>query len=347
MIDTIYIEKAVENHPQTRRILEKANRAELISIDRYSEVFNTRAQNFRLQKKNPSLILARKHEKHVLQAPPDYNIGGRHNYYFSHMMNCIYDCRYCFLQGMYQSAHYVVFVNYDEFFDGITQTAKFYQQEPCWFFSGYDCDSLALEPMTGFMDSCLSHFESLNTEAQGISNAHLEIRTKSTQIRSLLRREPVPNCVVAYSLSPEPIVAAIEHKTPSLAKRLEALQQLQKAGWNIGLRFDPLVAASNFDSLYSSLFNQVFEYLDPAKIHSVSLGTFRLPKPFFKKLIRLYPDEPMLSVEMNTEKGLVSYPHEEETTMMSFCENILLQHIDRSQYFPCIEPVSPAQILTT
>ena len=31
------------------------------------------------------------------------------------MLNCVYDCRYCFLQGMYRSANYVLFVNYDDF----------------------------------------------------------------------------------------------------------------------------------------------------------------------------------------------------------------------------------------
>ena len=31
------------------------------------------------------------------------------------MHNCIYDCRYCFLQGMYRSAHYVVFINYEDY----------------------------------------------------------------------------------------------------------------------------------------------------------------------------------------------------------------------------------------
>ena len=30
------------------------------------------------------------------------------------MYNCIYDCRYCFLQGMYSSANFVLFVNFEE-----------------------------------------------------------------------------------------------------------------------------------------------------------------------------------------------------------------------------------------
>ena len=37
--------------------------------------------------------------KLVHPVPATYGIGGDENYYFSHMLNCLYDCRYCFLQG--------------------------------------------------------------------------------------------------------------------------------------------------------------------------------------------------------------------------------------------------------
>ena len=35
------------------------------------------------------------------------------------MYNCIYDCKYCFLQGLYSSANYLVFVNYEDFLNQI------------------------------------------------------------------------------------------------------------------------------------------------------------------------------------------------------------------------------------
>ena len=103
MIHTIYIEDEVRDHPRTLKICERFPNAVKISCDRYTRVFNNNSQNFRLQKKNPALILARKHKKHVLPTPIGYGIGSERNYYFSHMLNCLYDCRYCFLQGMYLS----------------------------------------------------------------------------------------------------------------------------------------------------------------------------------------------------------------------------------------------------
>lgn len=328
-MDTIYVENAVADNERTAGIIHRYPKARVINIERYTEVFNPKAQNFRAQKKNPALILAARHGNLVLPAPPDYNIGGEHNYYFSHMMNCIYDCRYCFLQGMYASANYVVFVNYDDFFSAIEKSVQ-QQSEPSWYFSGYDCDSLALEPVTHFVDETLSFFSRT-------PSAFLELRTKSTQIRSLLRHDPLPNCVVAYSFTPSAIQEALEHKTPSVEKRIQALKQLQTQGWKIGLRFDPLIKASNFQALYTDMFDNIFDQLDCESIHSVSLGPFRLPKPFFKKLVTLYPDEAMLSERFENRGNMVSYPEEEEASMISWCSEQILKRVSEEQFFPCVD----------
>ena len=87
MISTIYVENAVVEHPRTRAILARFKDAPVIRIERYGEVFNRRGQNFRLQKKRPALIIAEKHDGHVLPTPPGYGIGGENNYYFSHLLN--------------------------------------------------------------------------------------------------------------------------------------------------------------------------------------------------------------------------------------------------------------------
>ena len=326
-IDTLYVEEAVREHPRTLAILSRFKSARVIQIDRYGDVFNAPAQNFRHQKSNPALILAHKAGNRVLPTPPEYHIGGPHNYYFSHMLNCIYDCRYCFLQGMYKSANYVVFVNTDNFFSDIDQITLSHEG-PVWFFSGYDCDSLALDPVTGFVNDCLDHFQSSE-------RAYLELRTKSTQIRPLLSRKAMPNVVVAYSLSPQPVVAAEEHGTPSLQKRLQALKKLQQAGWSIGLRFDPLLYADNFETLYGTFFDEVFNTLDMKAVHSISLGVFRLPKGFHKKLIRLYPEAQLLTAPISENDGMISYPGDTEQAMQNFCMKTLARVTSPEQIFPC------------
>ncbi len=328
MSHTIYIEDVILGHPRTKKIASHYPQATRISCDRYSEVFNPKAQNFRLQKQQPSLILAKKHQGFVLPAPAGYGIGSPHNYYFSHMLNCVYDCRYCFLQGMYQSANYVVFINYEDFLQEIRNISARHGHEPVHFFSGYDGDSLALEPVTGFADYFLTH-------VGNIPNAWLELRSKSTQIRSLLKRNPIPRCIVAFSLSPESIAEKQEHKAPPLQRRLQAIEKLQAQGWKIGLRFDPLLYEDNYPSHYRQLFEQVFAIINPDQLHSVSLGVFRLPDTYFKKLHRLYPEDRLFAAPVQTKNGLTAYHESIEQDMMQFCSEQILSYISADKFFPC------------
>ncbi len=110
MFSLIYIENSLIDHPVVEKLRKRFNTIPHVLIERYTQVFNSHNQNFRLQKALPALILAQKHARFLLETPPNYSIGSSKNYYFSHLMNCPFDCRYCFLQGMYTSAHFVFFV---------------------------------------------------------------------------------------------------------------------------------------------------------------------------------------------------------------------------------------------
>ncbi len=330
MIRFVYVERAARGLQRTEAILARLPDAQVLEIDRYQEVFNRRGQSFRLQKSQPCLILACKDEGQVLEAPAGYGLGHARNYYFSHMLNCLYDCRYCFLQGMYRSAHMVVFVNYEAFLDAIeARAAEALSGEETWFFSGYDCDSLAFEGITGFAEFFVPRVERL-------AGAHLELRTKSARVQPLTDLEPHPRCVVAYSLSPDETARAVEHGAPTLRRRLEAAARLQEQGWPIGLRFDPLLYSADFEERYRRLFEEVFDALPADRVHSVSLGNFRLPQPFFRNLRREYPLEPLLAGPLEKgEGGLVSYERALGEQLFGRCEELLLEHVGRDVYHPC------------
>lgn len=329
MIETIYCETAVADHEISRDIFSRYPQAQVISCERYSEVFNPKTQNFRLQKRKPALILAKKHQQWVLPAPTGYGIGAAHNYYFSHILNCLYDCRYCFLQGMYRSAHYVLFVNYEDFFEEIKKIQCQHSYTPCHFFSGYDGDSLALEPITGFVHRFIDYFSEL-------PQAVLELRTKSTQIRTLLNRPPISNCVVAFSFTPQELSQAYEHKVPTVAARIAAMLKLQQQGWPIGIRLDPLLYHEHYQSYYKTLVHSIFASLDPEKIHSVSLGLFRLPREFFKQIAQLYPEEAFFAQgNLKIQKNIISYPEQLALEMLHYCRNLLEQQVDSAKIYHC------------
>ncbi len=392
MFSAIYFESAVRDHPRTRAILRRYRDLPQIECERYGEIFNRKSQNFRLQKENPALILARKHGGKVLPAPGGYGFDAAGSHYFSHMLNCIYDCRYCFLQGMYRSAHCVLFVNYEDYAAAIEQTLSDppLPREPfpkedihrnsCQsarsrrissstlptrscdsaqddgvgrqaqgdgvahlptgagevapgagqvFYSGYDCDSLAFEPVSGFAEYFVPWFAAR-------PRAILELRTKSTQIGGLLKQEPIPNCIIAMSFTTHAAAARWEHGVPAIDKRLAALRRLQEAGWPVALRFEPLLPDMKPDAC-GELFEQVFHRLDPRRLHSVSSGLFRMPADYFRNALKLYPDEALFARETRTRNGVVALQHPNEEAWLRQIETALFRHIDPTNYYRCAD----------
>jgi len=327
MISCIYIEKQLKDHPRAKKVLKKLAHLPVIECEHYGEIFNRKAQNFRLQKSAPALIIAEKTGKKVLPTPEGFGIGGSQNYYFSHLLNCPYDCRYCFLQGLYNSAHFVWFVNYEDTFTEIESLIE-PSDSPCYFFSGYDADSLALEPITGFINNFIPFFREHPM-------AILELRTKSTNHRALLRQTPIDNVVVAYSLSPEVISTAVEHGVPALKKRLEAIKRLSQLGWKIGLRFDPLIDHKDFETMYTTLLHSVFSALETTQLHSISIGPLRFPAKMYDKITKLYPEDKYLMQGLQKRGNTVSYSANKEQAMHNFLRQTLKHYVDDSVIFQC------------
>ena len=328
MIETIYVEEAIKNHPRTKFILKKFKKSRIISINKYGEIFNKRNQNFRIQKANPNLILAHKKNGFVLPAPDGFGIGSSKNFYFSHMYNCIYDCRYCFLQGMYSSANYVIFVNFEDFDIAIKKIIENNINSKVTFFSGYDCDSLALENVTGFAKHILSFFKTY-------PQIEIEFRTKSIQKEPFLSVKPMRNVILAYSLMPELMSNSLDNKAPSISKRIRVISELASKGWKIGLRFDPLIHGENWKELYQELLENIYNNIFLDNLHSVSFGSLRFPKRMFKDIFKLYPHEPLFTSPLSLNNKMISYDIEIEEEMTSFCKNLSLKYINEDQIFKC------------
>ena len=284
MAKLIYIEKQVRNHPRAQNILKKLKCSNVVEINHFGEIFNRNSQNFRIQKENVNYIIAAKTNNMVIPVPsPTSAVKG---YYFSHMYNCFYDCTYCFLQGLFNSAYHVYFVNYEDFGKEILNITK-KTETNLWFFSGYDCDSLASEKVTEFTSYFVPLFSNLK-------NCLLEIRTKSGQAKRLLKYDAHPNIICAFSLNPQSVIDSYEKGTSSLLNRLNSMILLAKKGWNIGLRFDPIMLNCASKKQYIDLFEQALGSIPKKNIHSVSIGGFRLSENHHKKMKHIDPNNKLL-----------------------------------------------------
>ena len=119
------------------------------------------------------------------------------------------------------------------------------------------------------------------------------------------------------------------------------MKKLTDHGWQVGLRIDPLIDCEDFSTRYQNLFQDIFSQIPREKIHSVSLGTFRMPTTFFKKMEKLYPQEKLFSGRLENRSGTVAYRQEIEQERKETCLQLLLNHIAAQKIFNCEISTSP------
>tara|TARA_X000000950_G_scaffold19464_1_gene21085 strand:- start:714 stop:1409 length:696 start_codon:yes stop_codon:yes gene_type:complete len=229
---------------------------------------------------------------------------------------------------MYSSANFVIFVNFEDFDIAIKNTIEKNMNSKVTFFSGYDCDSLALENVTGFAKHILSIFRTY-------PQIEIEFRTKSIQKLPFLSLRPMQNVILAYSLMPELMSNSLDNKAPSISKRINVISELASKGWKIGLRFDPLIHGENWKELYRELLENIYKNIPLDCLHSVSFGTLRFPKRMYKDIFKLYPEEPLFTSPLSLNNKMISYDIEIEEEMTSYCKNLSLRYINEDQIFKC------------
>ena len=133
---------------------------------------------------------------------------------------------------------------------------------------------------------------------------------------------------------PSEVANAIEHKTPSVARRIAQMAKLAQHGWPIGLRFDPLITGVDWRGQHDRLLMQ-FSEVPSEQIHSVSYGPLRFPKAMHRDIVRLYPDSPLFAEKMENDAGMIAYPSTLEEEMAAFCEERLLHYVPKTVFFQC------------
>jgi spore photoproduct lyase len=150
----------------------------------------------------------------------------------------------------------------------------------------------------------------------------------------LLNHDPLANVVTAFSFTPEAVRKATEHRVPAIHKRVEAMKKLAEAGWPVALRIDPLIWHSDYQQHYGALFEQVVAPIPETRMHSVTIGPFRMPQQFFRNMEKLYPEEPLFAAGLAARGNMVSYPLEREHAMLDFCTRQLAKYLPDAKIFP-------------
>lgn len=295
----IYIEEAVMGHPRTKRVLEKFPDARVVKIGHYKDVFCRRGQDVARQRCSQNLILANKQGTLIYPgAPVCQDFGNAYFYYTSCVMNCIFDCEYCYLKGMYPSANMVLFVNLEDFF---AETERMLARHPVYLCVSYDTDLLAFESVAGYAAEWARF-------AGRKGDLTIEIRTKSANLAYFKQVQPVPGVVYAFTLSPQEVIDWYEHGTPSFLQRVSCAKWAAQEGFPIRLCFDPMIYVPDWENRYGQMLEFVFAQIPAECVQDVSIGTFRVPQDYLKKMRRQAPGSAVVQFPYQNIGGVYQYP---------------------------------------
>jgi spore photoproduct lyase len=312
----IYVEQDAFAYPDTALVLERFKAAEVVEIKHYKDVFNRNKQDWSQQKRSQKMILAVRRDKFLYPGSSVAPAFGNKNFYYNTLIaNCVYNCSYCYLQGLYPTANMLMYVNNADY---IAATEKLLAEVgPSYLCISYDTDLLACEDILPFNQRWLEY-------AHRQPDLLIESRTKSSNIRALSKQQPADNFILAWTLSPQSVIDSCEAGTPGLDQRIRAINTMLELGFSIRLCFDPLLAVPDWADVYSDFLNYLAGQTDLQRIRDCSVGVFRTNQEYLKNL-RAINSNAILYYPFTTSGNLASYPAEVESGLEGLVRNRLIE----------------------
>ena len=316
----IYVEKKILDNKNTLEILSKFRDAKIIEIDNYKEVFSSNNQDFHLQKLRQNLILASNKPNMIYEGAVVCEDFENDNFYYtSSIINCVYDCEYCYLQGVYSSGNIVIFVDIEKVFEEVEELYN--KLKSLYLCVSYDTDLLAIENICSFSEKWY-HF------IKDKKDLKIELRTKSANIDKFLNLDVLDNFIIAFTLSPKDIALKNEKYTASFKNRVKAIKELQNKGWKVRICIDPLIYIDDFEKNYSEMIEYLFSEIDKNKVIDVSIGVFRTSKEYLKKMRNQNKKSEILYYPFECIDGVYTYSDKLKSYMIDFIKEKFLKYIN-------------------
>lgn len=240
--EAIYYEKNIENYYLGKELLEKYKEIPKIEIDNHNNIEEMRRkQNSEFLKMKRNLIIGiRKTHKYVENHKvSDYLVP-----YTS--SGCIASCMYCYLVCNYNKCAYMrLFVNREEMLEKIIKTANS-QEKDLTFEIGSNSDLILENTITNNLVWTIENFKDTK-------NGKLTFPTKFSYVDDLLPLDHKGKVIIRMSVNPEYIINNVEFGTSRLNGRIEAINKLVEAGYEIGILIAPVIFVENWQKLYHEL----------------------------------------------------------------------------------------------
>ncbi len=248
----------------------------------------------------------------------------------SQILNCPYNCTYCYLHSFYGKDDIVVVKDENK----ILSEVKEYMQKayrPLRIGTGEYSDSLALKEAHSLSIKLIDLFSKQDQHL-------LELKTKSLNIEPFLSLGHKGKTVMAWSVNPEVVARIEEFDSPSPLERIVAAKKCVAAGYPVAFHFDPIIYFDNWANEYGQFIDYLFSQIPAEKIAWISLGTLRFPlkqKQIIKE--KFSHSKLNLDVMMQGDDNKLRYPEELRFKLYQYIYQKIRHLIKEVYVYLCME----------
>ena len=248
--DRIYCEDRIESYELGKELLEKYKDVPKTMIDNHNNIEEMRKkENSEFAKMKRNLIVGtRKTHKYV----PNAKISNFLVPYTS--SGCIAACMYCYLVCNYNKCAYLrLFVNREQMLDKIIKTAN-NAEEDYVFEIGSNSDLILENIITNNLVWTIENFKKS-------PKGKLTFPTKFDMVDPILNLDHQGKMIIRMSVNPAEIINKVEFGTSRLKQRIEAINKLVEADYEVGILVAPIILVDDWKKLYTELFEELYQQL--------------------------------------------------------------------------------------
>ena len=238
----IYFEKDIINYQLGKELMEKYKDIPKIEIENHNNIEEMRKKEnkeFTNMKRNLIIGVRKTHKFVENHKTSDFLVP-----YTS--SGCTASCLYCYLVCNYNKCSYLrLFVNRELMLDKIIKTANKAERE-LTFEIGSNSDLILENSITNNLVWTIENFK--NTK-----KGKLTFPTKFDMVDNILDLDHKGKVTVRMSVNPDYIINRVEFGTSRLNDRIEAINKLKEAGYNVGILIAPVIMVENWKELYLEL----------------------------------------------------------------------------------------------
>ena len=238
----IFYEKEIENYELGKKLLEKYEDVPKKVIDNHNNIEEMR----------------KKENKEFLKMKTNLIIGVRktHKYQENHKVSdflvpytssgCTASCMYCYLVCNYNKCAYLrLFVNREKMLEKIIKTAE-KSDKDLTFEIGSNSDLVLENTITNNLVWTIVNFKDSK-------KGKLTFPTKFDMVEPLLDLDHKGKIIARVSVNPEEIINNVEFGTSRLDGRINAINKLKEAGYEVGILIAPVIFVENWKEEYLAL----------------------------------------------------------------------------------------------